>query len=109
MALFAIIEDGGKQYRVQEGMTLEVEKKALDVGAQLDFDRVLLTSDGQTVHVGTPVVGGARVVAQVTDQVRGPKQEIFTYKRRKTYRRRKGHRQAYTRVRIRDIVLPETA
>jgi len=106
MAAYAVIEDGGKQYRVHEGMTLDVEKKAVEVGAQIAFDRVLLTSDGETVRVGTPLVDGAKVIGQVADQVRGPKQVVFTYKRRKNERRRMGHRQPYTRVRIRTIEAP---
>jgi len=106
MPLYAVVEDGGKQYRVQEGMVLDLEKKPLKLGARFEFERVLLTSDGERVHVGAPLVDGARVVAQVTDHGRGPKQVVFTYKRRKNERRRLGHRQAFTRVRIREIVPP---
>jgi len=106
MPLYAVVEDGGKQYRVHAGLTLDLERKPLDIGARFEFDRVLLTSDGERVHIGAPLVEGARVVGQVTDQGRGPKQVVFTYKRRKNERRKIGHRQAYTRVRIREIVAP---
>lgn len=106
MALYAVVEDGGKQYRVREGMTLDLEKKPLAVGAKFEFDRVLLTSDGTDVRVGTPLVTGAKVVAEVTGQGRGPKQVVFMYKRRKNQQRRAGHRQDLTRVRIRSITPP---
>lgn len=108
MLLYAVVEDGGKQYRVHEGLALDLERKPLEVGAQFEFDRVLLTSDGDHVRIGAPLVEGARVVGQVTDHGRGRKQVVFTYKRRKNERRKRGHRQAYTRVRIREIVAPST-
>lgn len=106
MPSYAVIEDGGKQYRVEEGMVLELERKPLPAGSRFEFERVLLVSDGERVHVGRPLVEGARVVAQVVDQVRGPKQVVFTYKRRKNERRRLGHRQPYTRVRISEVTAP---
>ena len=106
MALYAVIEDGGKQYRVEAGMVVDLEKKPLEVGATVEFDRVLLTSDGQSVRIGRPVVDGAKVVGEVTEQGRGKKIVVFTYRRRKNYRRKKGHRQAFTRVRIKEIVSP---
>ena len=109
MPMYAVVEDGGKQYRVHEGMILDLEKKPLEAGARFQFERVLLTSDGNEVHIGKPVVGGASVVAQVTDQVRGPKQVVYTYRRRKNERRKLGHRQDYTRVRIRKIAGPEAS
>jgi large subunit ribosomal protein L21 len=109
MALYAVVEDGSKQYRVQEGMTVDLEKKPLKAGARFEFDRVLLTSDGEHVHVGKPLVAGARVVGQVLDQIRGPKLVGFMYKRRKNMRRKFGHRQSYTRVRIQEISPPPSA
>ena len=106
MAVYAVIEDGSKQYRVQEGMTLELEKKPLEKGAQFEFDRVLLMSDGEHVHVGKPLVAGAKVVGEVLEEFRGKKLIGFMYKRRKNMHRKFGHRQTYTRVRIREIVPP---
>ncbi len=106
MPVYAVIEDGGKQYRVQEGMTVELEKKPLEKGATFEFERVLLTSDGEKVQVGKPLVAGAKVVGEVVDEIRGEKLVGFMYKRRKNMHRRFGHRQTYTRVRIKEIVAP---
>ncbi len=106
MAVYAVVEDGSKQYRVQKGMTVELEKKPLEVGAEFEFDRVLLTSDGEHVSVGRPLVAGAKVVGKVVDQIRGPKLIGFMYKRRANMHRKFGHRQRYTCVEIQDIVPP---
>lgn len=98
--MYAVIETGGKQYRVAVGDTLAVEK--LDVeGAEVVFDRVLLVADeGGNVSVGTPVLAGATVRAAVVEQGRGPKIRGFKYKPKANYRRRYGHRQAQTVVRV---------
>ncbi|MEM9554411.1 MAG: 50S ribosomal protein L21 [Acidobacteriota bacterium] len=104
--MFAIIETGGKQYRVEKGDVLDIERVA---GAsadapEIDFDRVLLVSDGDDdVRVGAPVVDGASVKGVWLDDVRGPKLTVFKFKRRKQYRRKRGHRQDLHRVRIEDI------
>jgi len=102
--MYAVIETGGKQYRVEPGDVLDVERlsETGDDGS-VQFDRVLLVGDDDGVRVGTPVVDGASVKASLMRETRGPKIRIFKYKRRKGYRRTKGHRQELHRVRIDDI------
>lgn len=102
--MYAVIETGGKQYRVEPGDVLDVERlsETGDDGS-VQFDRVLLVGDDDGVRVGTPVVDGASVKASLVRETRGPKIRIFKYKRRKGYRRTKGHRQELHRVRIDDI------
>jgi large subunit ribosomal protein L21 len=100
---YAIVEDGGKQYKAIEGGTIEVDRFPAEVGEQLDLERVLLVSDGENVNVGTPLVSGARVQATVVSQVKGPKLIIFRYKPKKRYRVKTGHRQKYTRLQIDSI------
>jgi len=104
--LYAIIEDSGQQFKVSEGDVVRVDLRRLPEDAQtIEFDRVLLVADGQDVRVGTPLVEGAKVLAEVVrPKVPGPKLRVFKYKRRKGYRRRIGHRQKYTEVRITQIV-----
>ena len=104
---YAIVEDGGKQYRAVEGGTIEVDRYPSDVGEQIDLDRVLLVTDGSEVTVGTPTIPGARVQATVLAQVKGPKIVVFKYKPKIRYRVKKGHRQQYTRLII-DAILLET-
>jgi large subunit ribosomal protein L21 len=99
----AIIRTGGKQYRVEPGMVLRVEKLGHDVGSTIELDQVLLAGNGEGVVVGTPLVKGAKVTGTVTAQGRGPKVIVYKFKRRKNYRRKRGHRQAYTEIRIDDI------
>lgn len=102
--MYAVIETGGKQYRVEPGDVLDVER--VSGGADDDavqFDRVLLVGDDDGVRVGTPIVDGATVKASLIGDVRGPKIRIFKYKRRKGYRRTNGHRQDLHRVRIEEI------
>lgn len=101
--MYAIVETGGKQYRVSEGSEIDIEKLDAEVGSQVELDRVLLVrKDGET-RVGTPVVEGARVIGRVRRQDRGKKILVFKYKPKKRYRRRQGHRQAFTRVLIEKI------
>ena len=102
--VYAIVETGGKQYRVGVGQVVDVELLPRQVGEQVTLERVLMVVDGDTVKVGTPTVEGAKVKATVTDQVKGEKVRIFRYTG-KRYRRRLGHRQRYTRLRIDEIVL----
>ncbi len=102
--MYAIVETGGKQYRVGVGQVVDVELLPRQVGEQVTLERVLMVVDGDTVKVGTPTVEGAKVKATVTDQVKGEKVRIFRYTG-KRYRRRLGHRQRYTRLRIDEIVL----
>ena len=97
---YAIIETGGKQYRVSVGDTLSVEKLDHEVGTDITFDRVLLVGGDGSTRVGTPVVAGATVAATVADQYRGEKLVIFKYKPKKRYRRKTGHRQSLTRLAI---------
>lgn len=98
--MYAVLTSGGKQYRVEPGSTLIVERLAEEAGASITFDRVLLVGDGEAVTVGTPLVSGATVSATVLGEELGPKIIIFKFKQKATYRRRTGHRQHLTRVRI---------
>jgi len=97
---YAVIKTGGKQYRVSPGDVLEVEKLEGDPGTELAFTEVLMTAQGGAVQVGSPTVVGARVVAEVVKQGRAKKILVFKKKRRKNYRRRQGHRQYQTTVRV---------
>ena len=98
--MYAVVSSGGKQYRVEPGSTLTIERVAAEAGATLTFDRVLLIGDGDEVTVGTPVVTGASVSATVLGEELGPKLVIFKFKQKVKYRRRTGHRQHLMRVRI---------
>lgn len=99
--MYAVIETGGKQYRVQPGDVLDVERiPGVGDDETVEFDRVLLISGDEGVQVGTPVIEGAKVTASRVGDVRGPKVRVFKMKRRKGYRRTNGHRQNYLRVKI---------
>jgi large subunit ribosomal protein L21 len=101
--MYAVIETGGKQYRVSPGQTVEVELLPAEPGATVTLDRVLMVSaDGRTL-VGQPTVSGAHVVGTVSHEGRGPKVIVFKYKSKKRYRRKTGHRQDYTYLTITDI------
>lgn len=102
---YAIIEDGGKQYKVVEGETIDVDHYKSDVGEQLDLDRVLLINEGDKITIGTPFISGAKVEATIASHFRSPKIIVFKYKPRKRYRVKRGHRQNYTRLNIDSIVL----
>ncbi len=102
--MYAIIESGGKQYRVEPGAVVALERIPGDVGSQVELDRVLLVSDGSTVKVGKPTLSGAKVLSEIVAQTRGEKIDVFKFKRRKKYRRKTGHRQELTKVRIAQIV-----
>jgi large subunit ribosomal protein L21 len=97
---YAIVEDGGKQYRAVIGESIDVDRYPLEVGEEIDMDRVLLISDGENVKVGTPFVKGAKIQATVLSHVKGPKVVVFRYKAKERIRTKTGHRQQYTRVRI---------
>ena len=99
---YAVIKTGGKQYRVSEGETLRVEKLPGDVGGTITFGEVLLLG-GDNVTVGKPLIGGASVTAQIVAQDRAKKIIVFKMRRRKNYRRKNGHRQWYTEVKITGI------
>lgn len=98
--MYAVIETGGKQYRVNEGDIIRVEKLPAEVGSDIEFEKVLLVGSGEDVTVGMPLVDGAKVTGKVVEQDRGKKIVVFKMKRRKNYRRKQGHRQDYTGVRI---------
>jgi len=100
---YAIVEDGGKQYKAVEGETIEVDRFASQVGDQVDLERVLLIADGDEVKVGTPLLEGAKVQATVVSQIKGPKVVVFKYKPKKRYRVKTGHRQRYTQLKIEAI------
>ena len=97
---YAIVEDGGKQYKAVIGQTIEVDRFSAEVGEELDLEHVLLVSDGDQTTVGMPYVAGAKVQATVISQVKGPKIIVFKYKPKKRYRVKQGHRQKYTQIRI---------
>lgn len=101
--MFAVIKTGGKQYRVQPGDELRVEKLAGEAGAAVTFADVLMLGDGDDLRVGAPLIDGASVVGEVVDQVRTRKIIIFKKRRRQNSKRRNGHRQMLTLVRITDI------
>jgi large subunit ribosomal protein L21 len=103
--MYAVLETGGKQYRVAPGDTLQVERLAVEAGQTHTFDRVLLTNDDGRVSVGSPTVPAAAVLADVVEHIRGPKLIAFKMKRRKGYHRKVGHRQELTVVKIKEIKL----
>ena len=103
---YAMFESGGKQYIARQGETVEVDHLPLNVGVKAEFKTILLVSDGSTVKIGTPFVEGASVSAKVVGQVRAPKVIVFKYIPKERYRRKKGHRQQYTRVEIQDVLFP---
>lgn len=98
--MHAIIETGGKQFKVTEGDTLFIEKLPVESGETVTFDKVLAVIDGDKITVGTPVVAGAKVDASVVKNGKGKKVRIFKYNPKKGYRKRQGHRQPYTKVEI---------
>ncbi len=100
---YAIVEDGGKQYKAVEGGTLDLDHFSAEEGDQIDLERVLLVTDGEDVKVGAPYVDGAKVGATVLAQVKAPKVVVFKYKPKQRYRVKKGHRQQYTRLMINSI------
>ena len=103
--MYAIFRALGKQFRAEKGKTLRLPLMEAEAGAKLTFDEVLLSSDGQTIRTGTPLVSGAKVEAEVVGVGKEPKIYVFKFKRRKNYRRKTGHRQKYTEVRITDVQL----
>jgi large subunit ribosomal protein L21 len=103
--MFAIIETGGKQYKVNEGDVIFVEKLEVSEGDKITFDRVLVVSDESGIKVGAPVVEGATVTANVVKNGKGKKLYVMTYKPKKNEKRKMGHRQPYTKVQIEKIAL----
>lgn len=101
--MYAIIADGGRQYKVEEGQTLEIDYREVEPGAELVFDRVLAIGDGENFRLGRPTVEGARVTASVVGDTKGQKIYIQKFRRRKTTEKRTGHRQKYVKVLISKI------
>ena len=101
--MYAIIRSGGKQYRAEVGATIDVDRLPNEVGDSLDISDVLLISNGDETVIGQPRVNGATVSATVVEQFRGKKIIVYKYRQRTNYRRKQGHRQYYTRLRIDDI------
>lgn len=102
--MYAVVRSGGRQYRVEEGAVIDVEKLPYEVGQTVDLDEVLLVADGENATIGHPLVAGARVQATVVGQLRARKILVWKYRPKKRYRRLKGHRQQYTRLRIEKII-----
>ncbi|MBU3946986.1 MAG: 50S ribosomal protein L21 [Proteobacteria bacterium] len=103
--MYAIVNSGGKQYRVEVGETFRLEKIEGDIGSTISFDKVLMFSDGETVKVGQPFVENIAVVGKIVEQDKAKKILVFKFKRRKGYRRKQGHRQPYTAVKIESITV----
>jgi large subunit ribosomal protein L21 len=103
--MYAVFEDGSRQYRVQEGEVVKVDYRDVQVGASVEFDRVLLAEKEGTATIGQPLIAGARVVGEVVD-LPSTKTFIQHFRRRKNYRRFRGHTQPFTSVRVQQIVVP---
>jgi large subunit ribosomal protein L21 len=101
--MYAVIQAGGKQYRVAQGDTLRVEKIAVDEGATVELDKVLMVAEGEDVKIGKPYVDGSKVTATVKSHGRGKKIKIIKFKRRKYHLKRQGHRQSYTELEVTGI------
>lgn len=102
--MYAIIEDGAHQYKVEQGTRLDVQLHDLDAGQNtVEFDKIVLLKDGEDTKVGQPYVAGAKVTARVEGEVKGDKITTIKFRRRKNYRRKQGHRQRYMRVSIEKI------
>jgi large subunit ribosomal protein L21 len=109
VVVYAIVECGGRQYRAEEGNSFSVEKLPYEVGSQIELENVLLLVDGERIEVGRPAVAHASVKATVVEQYRGKKIFVWKYKAKSRYRRRRGHRQEYTRLRVDQIVASDGA
>lgn len=102
--MYAVIESGGKQHRVETGEVLRLEKLDIAEGDTVDFEKVMMIGEGESIQIGTPYVEGGKVTAEVVSHGRGDKVTIIKMKRRKHYRRQAGHRQYFTEVKIKEIV-----
>ena len=100
---YAVIQTGGKQYRVESGNEIDVEKLDAEVGTDINFSEILLVSDGSDLQVGEPFVSGAKVSAEVVDQFKDDKVIAFKFRRRKGYHRTVGHRRQLTKLKIESI------
>jgi large subunit ribosomal protein L21 len=101
--MYAVIKSGGRQYRVEQGSTIRVDRLAGEKGQTVELDQVLLVADGENVTAGAPTVAGARVTAEILGEVLGPKLLVFKFRRRKAYRKKTGHRQPFTALKITGI------
>jgi large subunit ribosomal protein L21 len=101
--MYAVIASGGKQYKVSKGDSVRVEKLEGNVGAKVVIEDVLMLGEGEGAKIGAPVVSGAKVEAEITDQGRGKKVVVFKFKWRKKYRKKYGHRQPYTELKVTEI------
>ena len=101
--MYAVLNSGGKQYKVRKGETLKIEKIPGEAGGPVSFDKVLMFSDGENISIGTPVLENVTVNGHIVEQGKAKKIIVFKYKRRKRYRRKQGHRQQYTAIKIDDI------
>ncbi|MCY4147466.1 MAG: 50S ribosomal protein L21 [Chloroflexi bacterium] len=101
--MYAIIRSGGKQYRAEVGATIDVDRLPNEIGERIEIDDVLLVADGDQAQIGAPRLAGAAVAATVVEQFRGKKIIVYKYRQRTNYRRKQGHRQYYTRLRIDEI------
>jgi len=101
--MYAIIKDGGRQYKVSEGQELVIDYRDASSGDALEFDQVMAVSSGSKLSLGEPLLAGAKVTAKVLGVLHGPKLTVQKFRRRKTYRRRTGHRQLFTKVQIEKI------
>jgi large subunit ribosomal protein L21 len=101
--MYAVVSTGGKQYKVEAGETLRIEKIPGEVGSAVTLDRVLMVAEGESIRVGQPVLENAAVQAHIIEQAKERKIIVFKYKRRKRYRRKQGHRQFYTAIKIDSI------
>ncbi len=105
--MYAIVESGGKQYKAVPGTTVEVDRLHIEAGTQIDLDQVLLVADDEDIKVGTPTVDGVIVKATIAEHTKGKKIIVFKYNPSKRYRRKRGHRQQYTRLQIDEILVKE--
>ena len=103
--MYAILESGGKQYKAVPGTTVSVDRLQVEEGAQIDLDQVLLVANDEDIQVGTPIVEGAAVKATVVEHFKGKKIVVFKYIPSERYRRKRGHRQQYTRLHIDEILV----
>lgn len=101
---YAIVETGGKQYKVAQGDTILVEKIGAEKGTSLNLEKVLLVNDGKKIHIGTPYLTGSKVICEVLGLAKGEKVVSFKYRRRKGYRKKIGHRQQLTRLKVKELL-----
>jgi large subunit ribosomal protein L21 len=107
--MYAVISTGGKQYRLEQGDLIKVESLKGAVGDKVVFDEILAMGDEKTSQIGTPLLAGAQVIGTIVEQGRGPKVKVLKFKRRKMYRKKTGHRQQFTAVKIDSISSGEKA